>query len=84
MQFIRRGIAERQELHKIAENLIDNCLARSNSGRRDGWDNMSIVIVALLNGLTKDEWYDMVAERVNNNDGPVAEKRFGTQRTCRG
>jgi len=77
VQFIRRGIAERQELNLIAENLMDNCIASPESARRDGRDNMTIIIVALPNGLTKDEWYDMVVGRVEDDDGPVAEKRFG-------
>jgi protein phosphatase PTC2/3 len=77
VQFIRRGIAEGQQLHLIAENLLDNCVAERNDNNGLGCDNMTLIIVALLNGKTKEEWYQMVAERVNNNDGPVAPKRFG-------
>ena len=38
---------------------------------------MTVIIVALLLGKSKEEWYDLVAERVKNKDGPVAPKRFG-------
>ena len=38
---------------------------------------MTVIIVALLNGKSKDQWYDMVVERVANKDGPVAPKKFG-------
>lgn len=56
---------------------MDNCLAPSSDGGGYGCDNMTVIIVALLNGMTKDQWYDMVAERVKNRDGPVAPKKFG-------
>lgn len=78
VEFVRRGIAERQELHKICENLMDNCLAPSSDGGGYGCDNMTVIIVAILNGKTKEQWYDMVVERVANKDGPVAPKKFGT------
>jgi len=77
IEFVRRGIAERQELHKIAENLMDNCIAPSSDGGGFGCDNMTVIIVGLLHGKTKEQWYDMIAERVKNKDGPVAPKKFG-------
>jgi len=76
IEFVRRGIAARQELHKICENLMDNCLAPSSDGGGYGCDNMTVIIVALLHGQTKDQWYDMIAERVKNKNGPVAPKKF--------
>ena len=77
IEFVRRGVAERQELHKIAENLMDNCLAPSSDGGGYGCDNMTVIIVALLNGQTKEQWYNTVAERVKAKDGPAAPKKFG-------
>ena len=76
---MRRGIAERQELHRICENLMDNCLAPTSDGGGYGCDNMTVIIVALLNGKSKDQWYDMVVERVANKDGPVAPTKFGIE-----
>lgn len=76
IEFVRRGIAERQELHKIAENLMDNCLAPSSDGGGYGCDNMTVIIVALLLGKTKEEWYEMITQRVKEKDGPVAPKKF--------
>jgi len=34
-----------------------------------GCDNMSVVIVAILNGRTKEEWYTWVTDRVKQNYG---------------
>jgi hypothetical protein len=45
---------------------MDNCLAPSSDGGGYGCDNMTVIIVALLQGKTKEEWYDMVADRVKN------------------
>jgi protein phosphatase PTC2/3 len=55
---------------------MDRCLAPDsdiNGGL--GCDNMTIAIVGILGGRTKDEWYDWIAERVEKQYGyetPVA------------
>jgi protein phosphatase 2C family protein 2/3 len=77
IEFVRRGIAAKQELASICENLMDNCLARSSDTGGVGCDNMTVIIIALLKGKTKEEWYDIVAERVANGDGPCAPLEFG-------
>ncbi|KAF2398959.1 protein phosphatase [Trichodelitschia bisporula] len=70
VEFVRRGIAAKQELPKICENLMDNCLASNSDTGGVGCDNMTVVIVGLLRGRSKEEWYNQVAERVANGDGP--------------
>jgi len=77
VEFVRRGIAAGQELHAICENLMDNCLASNSDTGGVGCDNMTVIIVALLGGKTKDEWYKMVADRVANGDGPCAPPEYG-------
>jgi len=76
IEFVRRGIAAGQELHAICENLMDNCLASNSDTGGVGCDNMTVVIVGLLNGKSKDEWYKMVADRVANGDGPCAPPEY--------
>ncbi|KAI9773802.1 MAG: Protein phosphatase 2C 2 [Geoglossum simile] len=70
VEFVRRGITAKQELHKICENLMDNCCASSTETGGVGCDNMTMIVVGLLNGRTKEEWYDVIAKRVANGDGP--------------
>jgi protein phosphatase 2C family protein 2/3 len=77
VEFVRRGIAAGQDLHAICENLMDNCLASNSDTGGVGCDNMTVVIVALLNGKTRDEWYKLVADRVANGDGPCAPPEYG-------
>ncbi|KAL8645010.1 MAG: hypothetical protein Q9210_006953 [Variospora velana] len=79
VEFVRRGIAEKQTLSKICENMMDNCLSPSSETGGVGCDNMTMVVVALLRGRTKDEWYLEVADRVSKGDGPCAPKEFGIE-----
>ncbi|KAI4289097.1 MAG: hypothetical protein L6R35_001643 [Caloplaca aegaea] len=80
VEFVRRGIAEKQTLSKICENMMDNCLSPSSETGGVGCDNMTMVVVALLRGRTKDEWYQEVADRVSKGDGPCAPKEFAEMR----
>ncbi|KAF1814422.1 PP2C-domain-containing protein [Eremomyces bilateralis CBS 781.70] len=80
IEFVRRGIAAKQELHVICENLMDNCLAANCDTGGVGCDNMTVVIVGLLNGRSKEEWYNEIAERVANGDGPCAPPEYAELR----
>lgn len=74
IEFVRRGIADKQKLAYICENIMDHCLAPASDMSGIGCDNMTILIVGILNGKTEEEWYDMIAKRVENGEGPVASK----------
>ncbi|KAK5138251.1 hypothetical protein LTR08_003312 [Meristemomyces frigidus] len=78
VEFVRRGIAAKQALHVICENMMDNCLASNSETGGVGCDNMTMTVVAILNGKTKEEWYNMIAERVANAEfrGPGRRRRF--------
>lgn len=76
IEFVRRGIAAKQELYRICENLMDNCLASNSETGGVGCDNMTMVVVGLLRGKTKEEWYNTIAERVANGDGPCAPPEY--------
>lgn len=77
VEFVRRGIAAKQELSKICENMMDNCLASNSETGGVGCDNMTIIIIGLLRGKSKDEWYEEIAKRVANGDGPCAPPEYG-------
>ncbi|EEA27698.1 hypothetical protein EYB25_001326 [Talaromyces marneffei] len=76
VEFVRRGIAAKQELYRICENMMDNCLSSNSETGGVGCDNMTMTIVGLLHGKTKDEWYNTIAERVAKGDGPVAPPEY--------
>ncbi|KAK9386270.1 phosphatase 2C-like domain-containing protein [Lipomyces mesembrius] len=77
VEFVRRGIAEKQALKVICENLMDNCLAPSSDLAGVGCDNMTVIVVGLLNGQTEEEWYETIATRVANGEGAVGDPDLG-------
>ncbi|KAM5436513.1 Protein phosphatase 2C 2 [Microsporum ferrugineum] len=80
IEFVRRGIAAKQELYRICENMMDNCLSSNPETGGLGCDNMTMVIIGLLHGKTKEEWYNTIAERVANGDGPCAPPEYASFR----
>lgn len=76
VEFVRRGIAAKQDLEKICENMMDNCLASNSETGGVGCDNMTMIVIGILNGKTKEEWYDEIAKRVAAGDGPCAPPEY--------
>lgn len=72
IEFVRRGIAAKQGLDIICENMMNKCLSNGGDNGGVGCDNMTMIIIGLLHGKTKEEWYDMIAKRVAEGDGPCA------------
>jgi hypothetical protein len=67
---VRRQIAERKPLQEICEFTIQRCCAPdADTGAGIGCDNMTMVLVAILNGRTLDQWYDWIADRVGQKIG---------------
>lgn len=76
VEFVRRGIAAKQELSKICENMMDNCIASNSETGGVGCDNMTMIVIGLLRGKTKEEWYEEIGKRVANGDGPCAPPEY--------
>ncbi|ORY65398.1 phosphatase 2C-like domain-containing protein [Pseudomassariella vexata] len=76
VEFVRRGIAAKQDLEKICENMMDNCLASNSETGGVGCDNMTMMVVGFLRGKSKEAWYDEVASRVAKGDGPCAPPEY--------
>lgn len=69
--FVRKGIADRIPLEIICESTMDHCLAADSELTYIGCDNMTMMIIALLNGKTVEEWYEVVGHRVSERLGPA-------------
>lgn len=70
VDIVRRLLHDGKDLPDICNQIMDICLAPdSNSSGGIGCDNMTVLIVALLNGRTKEEWYAWMKERVETNHG---------------
>ncbi|KAG0265524.1 Protein phosphatase 2C 2 [Mortierella polycephala] len=72
--FVRKGVAENIPLEVLCENAMDHCLASDIGMTGVGCDNMTMVIVAILNGKTLEEWYEHIANRVAVRLGPADSK----------
>lgn len=70
VDFVRYQISEGKDLTEIAEAICEHCLAPdTSSGAGIGCDNMTVLIVAITHGRTKEEWYAWVTDRVKTNYG---------------
>jgi len=70
ISIVRSQIAQGKELSDICKFICGHCLAPdTTSGAGVGCDNMTVMIVAILGGRTKQEWYDWIAERVAKGHG---------------
>ena len=70
VNFVRYQVSEGKELTEIGEMMCDHCLAPdTTSGAGIGCDNMTVLIVAITHGRSKEEWYAWIADRVRNNYG---------------
>ena len=70
VDFVRREVAQDKPLGQVCENIMEHCLAPDTLGAQGiGCDNMTILIVAILNRKTEEEWYTMIRDRVANKHG---------------
>ncbi|PHZ15032.1 PP2C-domain-containing protein [Rhizopus microsporus ATCC 52813] len=60
--FVRQQIAEHAPLETICEKLMDHCLADQSGTTGVGCDNMTVEIIAFLQGQTEEEWYKKISE----------------------
>ena len=70
INWTRHQISERKSLGQICEDMMSRCLSPdSDIAGGIGCDSMTVLIIAILNGRTTDEWYDWVADRVEKKIG---------------
>lgn len=69
--FVRKGIADKIPLETICEMTMDHCLAADSFMNSMGCDNMTMIIVAFLNGRTVEDWYEHISSRVAIRLGPA-------------
>jgi protein phosphatase PTC2/3 len=69
VNFVRYQASLGKELTEIGEMICDHCLAPDTSRPDVGCDNMSVLIIAITHGRSKEEWYAWIADRVRNNYG---------------
>jgi protein phosphatase 2C family protein 2/3 len=68
INYVRYQVSQGKELTEIGEMICEYCLAPDTTSDI-GCDNMTILIVAITHGRSKDDWYAWITERVKNNYG---------------
>ncbi|ODQ79018.1 hypothetical protein BABINDRAFT_162089 [Babjeviella inositovora NRRL Y-12698] len=72
VEVVRRGIQDDKTLIEICEILMEICLAPNTGGAGIGCDNMSVCVVALLQGTqTLEEWHVAMKAKIAK-DGIVS------------
>jgi len=66
VDFVRREIAQGHPLDRVCESLMERCLAPDSEIGGVGCDNMTVIIVGVLNGKSRDEWYEKIKKRVGD------------------
>lgn len=66
VDFVRREIAQGHPLDRVCEDLMDRCLAPDSEIGGVGCDNMTVIIVGILCGKTREEWYETIKKRVGD------------------
>ena len=70
IDFVRYQVSQGKELTEIGEMICDHCIAPdTTSGAGIGCDNMTVLIVAITHGRSKEEWYTWITDRVRKNYG---------------
>ncbi len=73
VDFVRQQIAAGEELWAICEQMCDKCLAPSSNMSGIGCDNMTFMIVALLQGKTETEWRQEIEQKYLQEMAEVEE-----------
>ena len=73
---MRYHVSTGLDLTEIGEKMCDHCLAPDVDSGIIGCDNMTVLIVALLQGRTKEEWYTWMKDRVQNKYGYATPSSF--------
>ena len=82
VDFVRYQVSEGKELTEICEMIFEHCLAPSADSESMGCDNMTLLVVGITHGRTKEGWYEWIKERVKNEYGyktPGTPPRLYTQ-----
>lgn len=64
IRLIRHKLAQDWNLQHITEFILNDCIGMASNVTGVGFDNMTIIIVAMHRGSTMDEWYAAMRARI--------------------
>lgn len=65
---IRKKLRDRWSLQHVAEYILNDCISMASSATGIGFDNMTLLIIAVHPGSTIEEWSIMMEKRVNEEE----------------
>ncbi|ODV69919.1 protein serine/threonine phosphatase 2C [Hyphopichia burtonii NRRL Y-1933] len=68
ISLIRKKISEDWKLNHITEFILNDCIGMASSITGIGFDNMTLIIVAIHTNGNIDEWYQIIKNRVKNEE----------------
>lgn len=68
IRVIRSKLAQDWNLQHITEFILNDCIGMASNITGVGFDNMTIIIVAMHRGSTMDEWYATMKARIRLED----------------
>lgn len=65
---IRKKLRDRWSLQHVTEYILNDCISMASSATGIGFDNMTLLIIAIHPGSTIEEWSIMMEKRVNEEE----------------
>uniref|UniRef100_A0A915MC12 protein-serine/threonine phosphatase n=1 Tax=Meloidogyne javanica TaxID=6303 RepID=A0A915MC12_MELJA len=78
IDFCRTRLASGSSPDLICEQLIDNCLSQDCDLNGLGCDNMTVILVCLLQGRSQDDYLKQLQKNVTTRAGATNEEIFST------
>ncbi|OLY84060.1 putative protein phosphatase 2C [Smittium mucronatum] len=69
--YVRECISLGAKLEEICESMMEKCLASESELGGVGCDNMTVLIVGILQGKTESEWYESIAKKFIQEDHDI-------------
>ncbi|KAK6456473.1 ser/thr protein phosphatase [Scheffersomyces xylosifermentans] len=69
IKLIRDKLALGWKLNKIVEFVLHDCLLMANNYTGIGFDNMTLIIVAMHSKGSIDQWYEMMTHKIHKEKG---------------
>lgn len=66
VNLIRSKIADDWKLSHITEFILNDCIGMASNVTGVGFDNMTLIIIAIHNDCTIDEWYSIIKNRIKS------------------
>lgn len=68
VKLIRKKLRDRWSLQHVTEYVLNDCISMASSATGIGFDNMTLLIIAIHPGSTIEDWSLMMEKRINEDE----------------